>query len=110
MNSKIRKFSLPKRLVLKKYSDIKEVLEKGTKISAPTLNVFLEKGEEQKFAVLINKKVGNAVQRNRMKRIVREIYRKHPEWFRNHKAVFYIKRFQDDYHKLEKELAKKLQK
>lgn len=60
------------------------------------------------FAVIMPKKIGNAVQRNKMKRLCREIYRKNPQWFVDKKVIIFAKRFINNYHVLEGEVARLL--
>lgn len=101
-----KSFALPKRILIKKAAEIRAVLENGTKRTGKTVNIFVLPSEERKFAVLVPRRLGKAVRRNRMKRLVREIYRQHPEWFEKKTVVFFIKRFNDHYARLEKEIER----
>ncbi len=101
-----KKFGLPRKKILKRSAEIQSVFDAGIKRSGKYLTLFLKpvpEGEE-KFAVFINRRVGKAVQRNRMKRLVREIYRLHPQWFKELSVIIYIKRFKDDFHHLQREV------
>jgi ribonuclease P protein component len=62
---------------------IKRTFKKGRVLENRFFKVFFEKGEETEggFAVVVGKKFGNAVERNRIKRIYREILRKHKSFF-----------------------------
>jgi len=80
------------------------MLQKGTRLSGKTINIFFKTADQEKFAVLVPKRIGHAVKRNRMKRIAREIYRTNPHWFSGKVMVFFIKNFNDSYNSLEKEI------
>lgn len=96
---------LPKKKIIKNSAEIREVLQEGTRLSGKTVNIFLKTSDEDKFAVLVPKRIGHAVKRNRMKRIAREIYRKNQHWFSGKKVIFFIKRFTDSYSWLENEIG-----
>ncbi|MCB0274378.1 MAG: ribonuclease P protein component [Calditrichaeota bacterium] len=90
--------------MLKKASDIREVLQSGKKSTGRYLNLFVVRNRPTRFAVLVPRRVGNAVQRNRMKRLVRELYRTRSASFQNQLTIIFIKRFHDKYGDLERDL------
>ncbi len=99
MSSK-KKFTLPRELILKKKNEIDLVLRTGKRITGKIFTVFVLSSEKTRVAFLISKKVGTAVQRNRMKRLFREAYRLNRELFEGKEIVFSIKIFFDDFHTL----------
>jgi ribonuclease P protein component len=60
---------------LKKYKEIKDILEKGIRKRCPYFYLYCKKSDKRRIAILIKKKK-NAVERNRIKRKIREIYRR----------------------------------
>jgi ribonuclease P protein component len=96
--------SLSRRVILKKPNEVQDILKTGAKLTGKNINIFYKTANENRFAVLTPKRIGGAVQRNRMKRLAREIYRRHPEWFEGKKIIFFIKRFHDNYNALENEI------
>jgi ribonuclease P protein component len=58
-------------------------MRQGVRLCTPRFIVYALQNQEPsaRLGVTVTKKVGNAVSRNRWKRLVREAYRLHPEWF-----------------------------
>ena len=100
-----KNFILPKQIILKRSAEIRNVLSNGRKRTGRNVNLFLLPSGERRFAVIVPKRVGNAVRRNRMKRLIREIYRKNPDWFIGKETIIFIKRFYDRYSSLEQEIG-----
>ena len=110
---------LPRSESLKKSSDIQRVLKSGRRIKGEFITIiFTFKGKvlaerngyigsgRTKYAVLVNKKCGKAVRRNRIKRIIREFYRLHKSVFIDAETViFKVDRFIEDDSKLLQELT-----
>lgn len=103
-----KRFRLPRKRILKRQNEIKSLLNGATKRSGKYLNLFFQNSTDEKFAVLVGRKAGTAVERNRMKRLVREIYRLHPEWFEGIRIIFYIKQVNITYNALKMEIKKLL--
>lgn len=102
MNSK--RFGLPRRKVLRDSQEIRDLFSGGVRIVGRHVNLYMQEASEEKFTVLLRKKLGNSVERNRMKRLIREIYRLNQDWFRGMKIIIYIKKPQNDYYSLENEI------
>lgn len=96
---------LPRKLMLKRPGDIRQVLQTGTKRSGRHINLYACAKAPARFAVLIPKRIGNAVKRNKMKRLARELYRKNREWFPQTTVIFFMKRYCSCYQTLEREIA-----
>ena len=59
------------------------MLKNGKRLHGRYISLYFAPAEHTAFAVLIKKKVGNAVQRNKVKRWIRETYRRE-----KHKILF----------------------
>ncbi|MGB9856880.1 MAG: ribonuclease P protein component [Dictyoglomaceae bacterium] len=69
-------FSFPSYERLKKKEDFKRILREGKIYTLSPLIVYIRRGSPQrKIGISVSKKVGSAVVRNRLKRLVREVYR-----------------------------------
>ncbi len=69
---------------IKKNEDFRKVYAKGRSVGSKILVIYRAKtpSEEKRFGFTISKKVGKAVVRNRMKRILKEICRLNSNWFK----------------------------
>lgn len=70
-------FSLPKKVRLLKRAQFLKLSKKGKKTGTSYLIAAVEKtcAEKNRIGITVSKKVGNAVERNRIKRIIREYFR-----------------------------------
>ncbi|WP_425805863.1 ribonuclease P protein component [Desulfitobacterium sp. Sab5] len=67
---------LARNLRLRRNKDYKTVFAQGKSFSSKYV-VFYIMGGTKKYGFIASKKVGNAVQRNRAKRLMREVIRRH---------------------------------
>ena len=85
---------LPKRYRLKAKKDFRRVYQKGKTLAYPCF-VLYRRGSrlpEHRVGFSISKKVGNAVERNRIKRRLRELARSMPEAFSPHADYIFVVR------------------
>jgi len=82
---------LKRELRLRKKSNIKEVFAGGKNYSVKHVAIYVLKGPKR-FGFIASKKVGNSVQRNRAKRLMREVIRIHLSQIRNDTQIILIAR------------------
>lgn len=97
MDKSKKQFSLSRKVVIKSSSEIRQILKNGKLYRNKYFDVRFVDSDKARVAFLVYKKVGNAVQRNRMKRLFREAYRLNKTQFENYRMVFIIKIFRDDF-------------
>ena len=64
-----------KFLRLKKQADFQKLFQKGKRAFAPSLMVVYFKADKTTMGISVGKKHGKSVQRNRIKRLLREAFR-----------------------------------
>jgi len=81
--------SLKKDLRLKKRAQFLNVYSKGKRFNAQYLVIYFLSGKEDKlFGFTVSRKIGKAVKRNRIKRLLREIVRVNVDSFPD--GVWYV--------------------
>ena len=73
MSEKARKFSRLDRIL--KAHDFDKIKQRGLKAGTKALFVSVLDGRRRRLGVIASRKVGGAVQRNRLKRVVRDFFR-----------------------------------
>ena len=70
-------FSFPKKERLKGRDEIREVFNRKTAVTCPGAKLFIQRNglEYNRIAFTFSRKFGNAVERNRSRRLSREAYR-----------------------------------
>lgn len=63
---------------LKKNSDFEHVFKKGRYIAAPHIVIYMLEngGKTNRIGITVTKKIGKSVERNRLRRLIRENYRR----------------------------------
>jgi|SRR5680860_205308 len=82
---------LKREFRLRKKSSIKQIFAEGKNYSVKHVAIYVFKGPK-KYGIIASKKVGNSVQRNRAKRLMREVIRLHLPDLRNDIQIILIAR------------------
>lgn len=82
---------LQKKFRLRQKSSFKEVFEGGKNFSVKHVAIYVLKGPKR-FGFIASKKVGNSIQRNRARRLMREVIRLHLSEIRNDVQIILIAR------------------
>lgn len=84
---------------IKKTNEFSLMYNKGAKIYTKYAIIFILKSQKQRFGFVTSKKIGNAVKRNRIRRIFRSIIRIDIEKFKKDYSYVFVakKNCQDDF-------------
>ena len=75
----------------------KKINANAKPVRTPTLTIKYLADEQYKYTVVISKKSGNAVQRNRVKRAIRDIMRQNRDKFQNGLYLMYYNKRCDNF-------------
>ena len=64
-----------KYLRIKKQADFQKLFKKGKRAFSPSFTMVYTPSKEMKMGISVGKKHGKSVQRNRIKRLLREVFR-----------------------------------
>ena len=75
----MKQFGLPKSCLLRKTAEFNRVYSRGRRLYGKGFALICLRGDQQhsRLGISVPRKVGNAVRRNRIKRLVRETFRLH---------------------------------
>lgn len=85
-------FRFRKRERLTKKSDFQTIFEHGTRYTTENFVIFIHQNNRdiRRIGISVSKKVGGAVKRNRVKRLVREFFRLHKDQLPDSKDFLFI--------------------
>jgi len=80
--------SLKKQEIIRGASAFDEIFRKGEKIRGGSVTLFVVSCEKSQMGIAVSRKFKKAVERNRIKRYIRELYRRNKMWFEKKKSFF----------------------
>ena len=102
---------LPKKEILRGRGNFDYIFKKGKSISSDHTIILYIESQEKKAGFVVSKKVKKAVQRNRFKRLLREIYRLNKFLFPDkYYYVLLAKGTSDNFHILKDEILALIKK
>ena len=83
MKIMVKKEGISKEERIKKKSQFIRIFRSGNRIESEKLRIFYKNNSSgiSKFSIVTGKKLGRAVYRNRIKRVIKEVFRKNKEYF-----------------------------
>ena len=82
---------------LKKQADFQRLFHKGKRAATPTLSVIYRPSEKMTMGISVGKKHGKSVQRNRIKRLLREAFRAVQEDMKGTYSIVLIPKVCEEY-------------
>ncbi|MGI6329439.1 MAG: ribonuclease P protein component [Bacilli bacterium] len=99
---------MKKKYIIKKSYDFKNLIKNGNKYSNSFFSFFINENKlgYSRFGISIPKKIGIAVKRNKIKRIIKNIISNNIKFFNNIDCVIIVNSniLEMDYYKIKKEL------
>ena len=86
-----------KYLRLKKQADFQRLFKSGKRAFSSSLTVIYRPAEQMRMGISIGKKHGKSVQRNRIKRLIREAFRLSRDQMQGNYTIVLIPKVSDEY-------------
>ena len=86
-----------KYLRLKKQADFQRLFQKGKRVFSPSLTILYRPSAKMTMGISVGKKHGKSVQRNRIKRLLREAFRATQEEMKGTYAIVLIPKVSEKY-------------
>ena len=86
-----------KYIRLKKQTDFQKLFQKGKRAHAPSLTIVYRPAEKMTMGISIGKKHGKSVQRNRIKRLIREAFRLQADKIMGKYLIILIPKVENEY-------------
>lgn len=86
-----------KYLRLKKQADFQKLFNKGKRAFSSSLTVLYKESDKMRMGISIGKKHGKSVQRNRIKRLIREAFRLSQSQMQGKYAIIIVPKVKDEY-------------
>lgn len=86
-----------KYLRLKKQADFQKLFHKGKRVHSPSVTLLYARCERMTMGISIGKRHGKSVQRNRIKRLLREAFRAVQDEMQGSYAVVLIPKVSENY-------------
>ena len=101
-----------KYLRLKKQSDFQKLFSSGKRLFSPSVTMIVKPSKVMKMGISVGKKHGKAVQRNHIKRLLREAFMATQESMKNTYSVVLIPKVSENYsyHTYKQEMEKMIAK
>ena len=86
-----------KYLRIKKQADFQRLFQKGKRAHSPSFTVLYRHSDKMRMGISIGKKHGKSVQRNRIKRLVREAFRLNQDKMKGKYSFIIIPKVREEY-------------
>ena len=84
-------------LRVKKQTEFQQLFHKGKRAFSPSLTIVYRKADKTRMGISIGKKHGKSVQRNHIKRLIREAFRLNVGEMKGQYAIVIIPKVRDSY-------------
>lgn len=86
-----------KYLRLKKQADFQRLFQKGKRAFSPSITILYRPSDTMRMGISIGKKHGKSVMRNRIKRLLREAFRKTQGEMKGKYSIVLIPKVREEY-------------
>lgn len=97
---------------LKKQSDFEKLFKKGKRAFSSSLTMIYRPAQKTVMGISVGKRHGKSVQRNRIKRLIREAFRSQLPLLKNNYAILFIPKVLEkyDFHVYKKHIGQMIEK